>query len=268
MQSVRLMSTGDIDTITKLDVLAFTEYYRQKTVSGISVAPRTRQNILACLNLNPTGCFVVTEHETVGFIFTRRWGKVGWIGTFGVHPKFKGKRIGQQLLMIAVEHLKNAGCTTVGLETMPDSPYNIGLYTHFGFRPTFPTLALYKETGKLAKPVAYTLLSDLANGKAMFTVTEVSQAVWGELDYTPESANAKKCRWGETLLLGWPQTWAVAVIRTVSKREGTLEPISDVRFMAVRPEARDNFVQVLQAVGLHISESLTASICLSMRSIV
>jgi GNAT superfamily N-acetyltransferase len=66
--------------------------------------------------------------------FFRVWGKLGWIGTFGVDPDCHGLGIGKKLLTHAIESLENAGCTTIRLETMPDSPNNVGLYARSGFK--------------------------------------------------------------------------------------------------------------------------------------
>lgn len=46
--------------------------------------------------------------DLAGFIFARAWGKLGWVGVFGVHPQYQGQHIGQQLLARAVETLRSA----------------------------------------------------------------------------------------------------------------------------------------------------------------
>jgi GNAT superfamily N-acetyltransferase len=245
MTSIHLMSADQSEAIAKLGVLAFTEYGEPR---GWNPSPRTQQNILACLNLNPSGCFVATVDEPVGFIFSRRWGEVGWIGTFGVHPDFQGQNIGQSLLDAALRHLEGAGCTTIGLETMPDSPYNVGMYARRGFRLMFPTLLLEKKTSLPAQPVPYMLLSQLPKAEAIPAVTRVSQAAWSGLDYAPEAKNADEYKWGETLLLGWPRPWGFAIVRTVPKLEGLLEPICDASALVAHPEMRHQFPQILQAV--------------------
>ena len=243
--SIQLMSADQSEAIAKLGVLAFTEYGEPR---GWNPSPRTQQNILACLNLNPTGCFVTTVEELVGFIFSRRWGKVGWIGTFGVHPDFQGQNIGQSLLDAARIHLEGAGCTTIGLETMPDSPYNVGMYTRQGFHPMFPTLLLGKKTTLQPQSTPYMLLSQLHKEEALAAVTRVRQAAWSGLDYAPEAKNADEYKWGETLLFGWPQPWAFAILRTAPKLEGLLEPICDVSALVTHPLRRHQFPQILQAV--------------------
>ena len=247
MVSIRRMTPTDIEDVSQLDVLAFTPYCRQTGYNG-PVHPRTRRNVLACLNLNPTGCFVAETDELVGYIFTRTWGTTGWIGTFGVHPDCQGQGIGRSLLTAAVEHLQRASCMTIGLETMSDSPYNVGFYSRFGFLPTFPTVLLVKETGSVAIASPYTVLSQLETDEALSAITQISQAACSGLDYAPEVSNAREYGWGETLFVGWPQPWAFAIVRTTPKREGAVELTADVSVLAIWSKAAESLAVVLQAV--------------------
>jgi ribosomal protein S18 acetylase RimI-like enzyme len=85
--------------------------------------------------------------EAVGFIFSRTWGKVGWFGTFSVLPKFQGQGIGQQLVAASINYLHESGVRVIGLETIPESPYNLnrGLYHKTGFRSRLLTFLLTKS---------------------------------------------------------------------------------------------------------------------------
>ncbi|MCP4541830.1 MAG: GNAT family N-acetyltransferase [Chloroflexi bacterium] len=103
MISIRQMTPSDINAVAPLDVLAFTAYARKIGHDG-DIAPRTRQNLLASLSQNPTGCFVAEADQIVGFIFTHVWGTTGWIGTFGVHPDCRGQGVGRSLLDVAVDY--------------------------------------------------------------------------------------------------------------------------------------------------------------------
>lgn len=72
--------------------------------------------------------------EAVGFIFSRIWGKVGWFGTFSVLPEFQGQGIGQRLVAARINYLHESGFRVIGLETIPENPYNLGLYHKMGFQ--------------------------------------------------------------------------------------------------------------------------------------
>jgi ribosomal protein S18 acetylase RimI-like enzyme len=251
MASIRRMTPADVEVVSQLDVLAFAAYSRQTGQNG-SVGPRTHGNILACLNLNPAGCFVAETDRPVGHIFTRIWGTTGWIGTFGVHPDCQGQGVGRFLLGAAVEHLQGAGCETIGLETMSDSPYNVGFYSRFGFLPTFPTVLLVKESGSVAAASPYAMLRQLENGEALSAITQISQAACPGLDCAPEVSNAREYGWGETLLVGWPQPWAFAIVRTTPKREGSVGSIADVSVLVVDSRAGERLAEALQAVDAFV----------------
>jgi ribosomal protein S18 acetylase RimI-like enzyme len=251
MVSIRRMTPTDIEVVSQLDVLAFTTYGRQTGYDG-PVHPRTHGNVLACLNLNPSGCFVAETDRLVGYIFTRTWGTTGWIGTFGVHPDCQGQGIGRSLLTAAAEHLRGASCTTIGLETMSDSPYNVGFYSRFGFLPTFPTELLVKETGSVATASPYTVLSQLENQEALSAIAQISQAACPGLDLAPEASNARAYEWGETLLVGWPQPWAFAIVRTTPKREGPVQSPADVGVLVMRSKAGESLAEVLRAVEVFV----------------
>ena len=247
MVSIRRITPTDLEVVSQLDALAFTSYCRKTGYDG-PVHQRTHGNVLACLNLNPTGCFVAETDRLVGYIFTRIWGTIGWIGTFGVHPDCQGQGVGRKLLTAAVEHLQEVSCNTIGLETMSDSPYNVGFYSRYGFLLTFPTVLLVKETRSVAMASPYTVLSQLENEEGLSVITQISQAACPGLDYALEVSNAREYKWGETLLVGWPQPWAFAIVRTTPKREGSLESTADISVLVIRSNAAERLREALRAV--------------------
>lgn len=268
MPLIRLMSSSDCGTIVELEKLVFTEYYR-RTGRNNFLSSRTTQNILACLDLNPQGCFIAINEkpEPVGFIFSRFWGKTGWIGTFGVHPDTQGQGIGKALLSSAVESLKKSGCAAIGLETMPDSPYNVGFYTRFGFRLTFPTLTLSKKTSLPVQNFSFATLSRPPKPETLAEVRQISQSVQLGLDYTSEADNAIKHKWGEVLFCGYPQTWAMVIIRTTPKREETQESACEISALAVHPDWRDRFIEILQAIEMFAPSRNFSSVILPVNAI-
>jgi hypothetical protein len=141
---------------------------------------------------------------------------------------------------------------TIGLETMSDSPYNVGFYSRFGFLPTFPTVLLVKETGSVATASPYTVLSQLENEEALSAITQISQAACPGMDLAPEASNARAYEWGETLLVGWPQPWAFAIVRTKPKREGPVQSVADASVLVMRSKGGESLAQVLQAVEIFV----------------
>jgi carbamate kinase len=129
---IRPMLPDDADAVRAADLRAFGPYFQLKRIEHMPM--RTHRNVAGCLALYPAGCFVAEEDGIAGYVFSRVWGAIGWIGVFGVTADRPGQGIGGQLLAAAIESLRGSGCTTIGLETMPDSPSNVGLYAGRGFR--------------------------------------------------------------------------------------------------------------------------------------
>jgi len=137
--NIRKMTLNDTAAVVEICALAFLGYYRK-------TSERTASNIASSLDIYPDGCFISEDEKGVcGFVFSRRLGKLGWIGVFGVHPCRRAQNIGKKLLTAAYENLENANCEIIRLETMSDSPYNIGFYLKEGFDLTYPVIVLEKN---------------------------------------------------------------------------------------------------------------------------
>jgi ribosomal protein S18 acetylase RimI-like enzyme len=136
--SIEPMRAAALDDVIRIEQEAFSAY---------RLPPRTRANVEYAYGLNPDGCFVaMNEGVPVGFIFSRAWGSVGLVGTFGVDERCRGRGVGRRLLRAAVASLQGTGrCRVIGLETMAESSYNIGLYLDEGFRLVGPTTILEKD---------------------------------------------------------------------------------------------------------------------------
>ena len=265
--TTRNMLEDDWEQVSHLDTRAFNVYF-QKTGSELLTTHRTRQNLCANLAMNPTGCFVSADSESLnGYIFSRAWGKIGWFGTFGLDPAVHGQGLGQQLLRLAVDNLQQAGCTTIGLETMSDAPSNIGLYTGFGFNPLHPTLILTQPAA--AAPVALPCapLSQLNEGQALPLISSISQSARPELDCAREAHNAREFGWGETLLLGWPQPWGFAIIRTIAIRGTNPAPVCEVCALALQPAARGRLDEVLQLLRNYAFEKQVSQLVLPVNTV-
>jgi len=239
------MQPGDWQQVAQLDVLAFNTY-NQKTGKAIANNPRTQANLHACLAINPKGCFVAESDRVSAFIFSRAWGKLGWVGTFAVDPERHGGGTGKALLAAAVSGLETAGCTVIGLETMPDSPYNVGLYTRFGFNPVYPTLYLNRTPAASQVDLQVGLLSELDEKTALASVSALSQAARPGLDYASEAQNARTFGWGETLLFGWPEPWGFAILRTQPIRTGGAPVVCQTVSLVIVPEERRRLAEVLR----------------------
>ena len=254
MFRIRLMTPDDADAVRMLDVQSFLPYVR-KTGRGSDLPPRTRECILACQALNPQGCFVAEDGgEIVGYVFTRMLGTVGWIGVFGVHPERQRGGVGARLLARASKSLHAAGCGIIGLETMPDWPANVGFYAKHGFRPGPAIITLTAEVHKPKASPPYALMSQLNEHAALRAVSEISRAALPGLDYATEAQNAAEFRWGDTLLVGWPEPWAAVIVRLIPKREDDDEPVADAAVIVGTPDARARLPEILTALSQFAAE--------------
>jgi GNAT superfamily N-acetyltransferase len=142
---LRLMRRDDLPAVNRILSKAFTA---ARIADGFKTThvPLCRLSFLEMyLAAFPNGCFVL-EHETdlAGYAFSRLWGEVAWIGPVSVIPAHQGKKLGQQLMVKAIETAQRAGARVVGLETMPRSVHNIGFYTKLGFLPQNLTVDLIR----------------------------------------------------------------------------------------------------------------------------
>jgi GNAT superfamily N-acetyltransferase len=202
---------------------------------------RTQVNVLASRAMDPEGCFVAEDGgRVVGFIFSRTWGGVGWFGTFAVLPEFQDRGIGQQLVAASLAYLDRDPVRLIGLETMAESAYNLGLYLKLGFRATFPSFRLVKALDQPA--AAGTGLSSWsAAGPGMrerwlSDLREATDRILPGLDYAKEIRSAAGHGYGETLvLLDGEAAVGLSTLRLVSAWEGQGEELAIVQALALHP---------------------------------
>ena len=229
------MTLADLEDVAELDVLAF------QTVR------RTQQHLKACLELNPRGCFVasLSDDSPIGYVFSRRWGALGWIGVGGVHPDHQRQGWGKALVNQAIQHLQASGCTTIGCSTQTAN--NVGTWASLGFAPGAPTLEMVKRVEAIQSPTRAMPLSQLDRVQVLQAIRQISHAVQPGLDYTAEVCNADEYGWGETLLFGWPSPWAFALLRMDPIRPGLAHTLR-ISVLAMPHEVRQRLPEVLSAI--------------------
>ncbi len=140
------MTADHFEAMDGIDVEAWSDWATKKFGHAIQF-PTKRPVYGTYLDGDPRGSFLALDDagRPVGYIFTRTFGRVGFFGPFGVVPRFQHAHVGKQLVNATIAYMKQAGCTTIGLETMPETAYNLGLYTKLGFQLQTLTLRLHKE---------------------------------------------------------------------------------------------------------------------------
>jgi GNAT superfamily N-acetyltransferase len=239
---IRLMQDDDADTIRRLDSLAFSPWWKQLTGTDKDLPPRRRDHILMLREKDPEGCFVAEDGgEEVGFIFSRTWGGVGWFGTFGVLPEHQGRGVGKQLIAASLEYLRRDSRRVIGLETMPESPDNLGLYLKQGFEARFLTIQMNKAVENPSTSADPLLLwsqtSEEDHQRWLDDLVEAADRITPQMDYTKEILSTARCDLGETLILTEDKAAVgMGIVWLSSSREGMHEDEAIVQVMMIHPD--------------------------------
>jgi ribosomal protein S18 acetylase RimI-like enzyme len=241
MISIRQMQEADLESVRIVDAAAFTPWWRKLTGKQAALPPRTLANVTCLLEKDPEGCFVAQDGGClIGLIFSRTWGSVGWPGTFAVLPDYQGRGIGQRLLAASLAYLRQEPERTIGLETMPDIPSNLGLYLKHGFRLSPPTLLLSKQVGTatVGAGVQWWSRSALeARERWLRNLRELTHRIRPGLDVSKEITSTVHHGFGDTLVLatgtrpiGFSSVWLTGT------REGAGGDSAVVQIAALDPE--------------------------------
>ncbi len=247
--SIRQMVEDDLAAVAEVEAGVFTDWYRAYRRDPEPLPERTRAELRFASSRDPKGNFVAIARDgaMAGFIFSRTWGSVGWFGTFGVPTQLQGLGVGKALVARTVDHLRGKA-TTIGLETMPESGANLGLYTKAGFVAAYPTvvleLSLIHEAERLKAlgsddPLVWDL-EDVPTRAAMLEgVRAIGHSHVPGLDYTSEVEAIREHGFGETLLAtdGDGRVDGFAVLRTAPFRGDDTSGRAYLHILAVAPEA-------------------------------
>ena len=136
MASIRLLKRKDLEKTNHLLVSAFTEGRKEDGYADTQINLCHIKMLEMYLSFCPNGCFTLVEKgEILAAAFSHVLGSTGWIGPIAVAPAFRGKKLGEQITRHCIDFLKSKKCSTIGLETMPRSYWNLGFYINLGFRP-------------------------------------------------------------------------------------------------------------------------------------
>ena len=140
---IRNMELKDIEEIKEIDKLCF-KVNAKRTIEGIRgyIEKSNYSSIVYEVN-----------NRVVGFNFIHSWGSFAWFGPFGVHPEYQGKGIGKAIINHTIKILKeDYKVSTIGLNTMPESQYNVGFYMNLGFTPLKLSLNLKRQLDSSDRP--------------------------------------------------------------------------------------------------------------------
>ncbi len=243
------MTELDLPSVAEIEAGVFTDWYRIYRREPEPLSERTVEALRYAISLDPDGNLVAVADDgaMVGFILARTWGKVGWFGTFGVPTQFQGLGIGTALVNRAVDYLEQKA-DIIGLETMPESGANIGLYTKLGFVATYPThileLSLIREAERFSNPrveetVVWETLGSSGLRRTLREMREISDSILSGLDYSGEVEAIHAHGFGRTLLSrgAGDRLDGFVILRSTSIRRENISGRAYIHALAVRPGA-------------------------------
>jgi len=254
---IRKMRVDDIVDVKGVDITSWSDLIEKSTGQKVRLAPRTDENILSYLHSDPEGAFVASDEfaGVIGAVFSHVWGATGWIGPLSVLPSYQARGLGKDLLKASLRYLEDMGCIDIGLETMPESTLNLGLYLKVGLRPECLVLILGKrleEEGLQEEPVGPVAIERFSESpiqeRLMTELRRVSGALRLGLDYTKEVHVAHEFSLGETIVAtSKAKVAGFAVVHTKQRRSGMAG--ASIRVLAVDPAAKEDVLEPLLAAS-------------------
>ncbi|HUU76974.1 MAG TPA: GNAT family N-acetyltransferase [candidate division Zixibacteria bacterium] len=255
---IQPMSKKHIPEVAEVLADAFTAWRIKRRGKDAPRRLRNPECVLPYIELEPNGCFIALDKKKIiGAIFTHVWGKMGWIGTFGVVPEYQSKGIGKDLMIKAINYLdRERNVTRLALETMADSAENIGLYSKLGFKPAFQTMHLTKpisfskekenqlDTLLQTKSIELDYYSKEQNREDSLTrIRWLSSKIENGLDFTSEIELIDENNFGDTILLKQDGfIIALATCRTVSRHINYENPDLEIRIILIDFDIKDKEV--------------------------
>ena len=254
---IRKMRVEDLSEVKRIDALAWDDLRKRFYPDIVKIAPRTDQNLLSYMRSDPDGAFVAVDDFAgiIGSSFSHRLGRTGWVGPVSVLPSYQGRGAGKEMLRMCLRYLESSRCTDIGLETMPESQLNLGMYLKVGLSPAGLVLIMGKRLFDAEPPdevfgevMVERLSESAAKGAMMAEVKRISSAVHPGLDYSPEVTLTEEFSLGDTLIAtSKGKVAGFCILHTVPKREEM--PGSAVRALVVDPAFKDEIVVPLVSVA-------------------
>lgn len=245
--SIRRMLEEDLAAVAQLEAGVFTDWYSAYRRTPDPLPERNLKELRYAVSFDPDGDLVAiaADGSMIGFILARTWGRVGWFGTFGVPTQFQGLGVGKALMGRTLDYLRSRA-DVVGLETMPESGANLGLYTRAGFSVTYPTvvldISLIREAERL-KGVSpgdvnvWGTAPESSRERMLDDIREIGDALIPGLDYSVEVRAMRSHGLGETVISEGPggRVDGLAVLRMAPFRSGDTSGRGYIHILAVRP---------------------------------
>src|SRR6266516_2006447 len=195
----------DIEGLNRVFAEAFTDRYRRDGLIGVRV-PQLNPLVwrYALLDAGDGAMVWRDEHgDVAAFNVAHQAGAEGWMGPLAVRPDRQGTGVGKTVVRTAADWLIDRGVSTLGLETMPRTPENIGFYARLGFAPGFLTVTLTNEIASRGHPAPVLLSKRSAAEKdaTMGAARGLVDDLIGGVDYSREILLTAELGLGDTSLV-------------------------------------------------------------------
>ncbi len=196
---------GDLPALNVLFSDAFSERYRRDGMAGVRVPPLNPAIWRYAIEGAGEGAMLWRDGlgRIAAFNLAHASGREGWMGPLAVREDLQGQGLGRTIVRAGIERLRAAGCTTIGLETMPRTMDNIGFYAGLGFVPQRLTLTLTLDgtPGTDQRPLLLGQLGGAAREEAIAECAELVAALRPGADYSREIALTLRFGLGDCVLL-------------------------------------------------------------------
>ena len=122
-------AAGDLEALTELQNTAFGGNW--------GFCPNTTQDVQARLNFktcDPEGVLFISHGDRLAaYNWTFRAATSGWIGMTGVHPDYRGKRLGKAVVLAGMDYLVSRGVRNIELESDEQNVQAVDIYRSTGF---------------------------------------------------------------------------------------------------------------------------------------
>src|SRR5256885_16443972 len=195
----------DIEGLNRVFAEAFTAGHRRAGVIGVRV-PQLNPLVwrYALLDAGEGAMVWRDEHgDIAAFNVAHQAGAEGWMGPLAVRPDRQSTGVGKTIVRTAADWLIDRGITTLGLETMPRTPENIGFYARLGFAPGFLTVTLTNEIATRGHPAPVLLSRRSADEKeaAMASGRRLVSDLVAGIDFSREILLTAELGLGDTSLV-------------------------------------------------------------------
>jgi len=195
----------DIESLNRVFAEAFTDRYRRDGLIGVRV-PQLNPLVWRYALLDAGAGAMVWRDEQgdiAAFNVAHQAGVEGWMGPLAVRPDRQSTGVGKTIVRTAADWLIDRAVTTLGLETMPRTPENIGFYARLGFIPGYLTVTLTNEIATRGHPAPVVLSRRSADEKeaAMEAARRLVSDLVSGIDFSREILLTAELGLGDTSLV-------------------------------------------------------------------